>query len=66
MTTLAAWVSVDSEKPSACYLVSDSRITWPNGHWDSGQKLFVSTSFPVSAYVTEGLPHQGAWKKTGG
>ena len=46
MTTLAAWVSVDSEKPSACYLVSDSRITWPNGHWDSGQKLFVSTRFP--------------------
>jgi hypothetical protein len=46
MTTLAAWVSVDSEKPAACYLVSDSRITWANGHWDSGQKLFVSTRFP--------------------
>jgi hypothetical protein len=46
MTTLAAWVSVDSQKPSACYLMSDSRITWPNAHWDSGQKLFVSTRFP--------------------
>lgn len=46
MTTLAAWVSVDSQKPSACYLVSDSRITWPTGHWDSGQKLMVSTKFP--------------------
>lgn len=46
MTTLAAWVSVDSEKPSACYLVSDSRISWNNNCWDSGQKLFVSTKFP--------------------
>jgi hypothetical protein len=46
MTTLAAWVSVDSQKPSACYLVSDSRITWADGNWDSGQKLFVSSRFP--------------------
>ena len=46
MTTLAAWVSVDSNRPSACYLVSDSRITWQNGNWDSGQKLFISTRFP--------------------
>lgn len=45
MTTLAAWVSVDSEKPSACYLVSDSRITWVNERWDAGQKLFVSNRF---------------------
>ena len=45
MTTLAAWVSVDSEKLSACYLMSDSRITWPSAHWDAGQKLFVSTKF---------------------
>ena len=46
MTTLAAWVSVDSEKVSACYLMSESRITWPNAHWDAGQKLFVSAKFP--------------------
>jgi hypothetical protein len=46
MTTLAAWVSVDSEKVSACYLMSDSRINWPNAHWDAGQKLFVSAKFP--------------------
>ena len=26
--------------------MSDSRITWPNAHWDAGQKLFVSTRFP--------------------
>lgn len=47
MTTLAAWVSVDSRRPSACYLVSDSRISWPKGSgWNSGQKLFVSSRFP--------------------
>ncbi len=47
MTTLAAWVSVDSRRPSACYLVSDSRITWRTGSdWDAGQKLFVSSRFP--------------------
>jgi hypothetical protein len=37
---------VDSQRPSACYLVSDSRIFWPTGHWDAGQKLFVSSRFP--------------------
>jgi hypothetical protein len=47
VTTLAAWVSVDSRRPSACYLVSDSRISWPTGSgWDFGQKLFVSSRFP--------------------
>ena len=47
MTTLAAWVSVDSRRPSACYLVSDSRISWPTGSaWDSAQKLFISSRFP--------------------
>jgi len=25
--------------------MSDSRITWPNAHWDAGQKLFVSARF---------------------
>ena len=39
--------SVDSRRPSACYLVSDSRISWSHGHkWDSGQKLFASSKFP--------------------
>ncbi len=47
MTTLAAWVSVDSRRPSASYLISDSRISWPAGSdWDFGQKLFVSSRFP--------------------
>ena len=47
MTTLAAWVSVDSRRPSACYLVSDSRITWPDGaQWHTAQKLFVAERSP--------------------
>lgn len=47
VTTLAAWVSVDSQRPSACYLVSDSRISWPAQEaWDFGQKLFVCSRFP--------------------
>jgi len=48
MTTLATWVSVDSRRSSACYLVSDSRISWSGqqASWDSGQKLFVSSRFP--------------------
>lgn len=47
MTTLAAWVSVDSRRPSACYLVSDSRITWPDGaQWHTAQKLFTAEKSP--------------------
>jgi hypothetical protein len=47
MTTLAAWASVDSRRLSACYLVSDSRISWgTKSSWDCGQKLFVSIRFP--------------------
>ena len=47
LTTLAAWISVDSRRPSACYLVSDSKITWPTGaQWDAAQKLFVAEKSP--------------------
>ncbi len=47
MTTLAAWVSIDSRRPSACYLVSDSKITWPSGdQWDTAQKLFAAENTP--------------------
>jgi hypothetical protein len=47
VTTLAAWVSISNPRPSACYLVSDSRISWPDGGgWNSGQKLFASRRFP--------------------
>ena len=45
MTTLIAWISVDTRGPTAAYLASDSRITWgPEKRWDSGRKLFASST----------------------
>lgn len=42
MTSLIAWIGVDSHGPSSAYLASDSRITWPGGGtWDHGRKLFA-------------------------
>ncbi|MBM3111658.1 hypothetical protein [Pseudomonas arcuscaelestis] len=47
MTSLIAWVAVDSVGPSALYFASDSRITWPSGgHWDFCKKIFSSNSEP--------------------
>lgn len=51
MTSLLAWIGVDSRTPSSIYLVSDSRITWTDPHfptriWDYGRKLFASRKHP--------------------
>lgn len=47
MTTLIAWLGVDSRKPSSLYLTSDSRISWGNGQkWDYARKIFASTLTP--------------------
>lgn len=48
MTSLAAWIGVDSRVPSSFYLVSDSRINWGqrNITWDYGRKLFASQRYP--------------------
>ena len=47
MTTLISWVAVDQRQPSAIYLASDSRFTWPNkAQWDVGKKLYASTKYP--------------------
>ncbi|MCI0577661.1 MAG: hypothetical protein L0331_15855 [Chloroflexi bacterium] len=47
MTSLVAWVGVDSRGPASIYLVSDSRISWGSGQvWDYGRKLFTSTKYP--------------------
>ncbi len=47
MTTLISWVAIDERQPSAIYLASDSRITWPNKtHWSLGKKLYASTKHP--------------------
>jgi hypothetical protein len=42
MTSLIAWIGVDSRGAASAYFASDSRITWPGaGVWDHGRKLFV-------------------------
>lgn len=47
MTSLIAWVAVDSVGPSALYFASDSRITWGDGrHWDFCKKIFSSNTEP--------------------
>jgi len=38
---------VDQRGVASAYLVSDSRITWPDGKsWDSGRKLFAARRYP--------------------
>jgi hypothetical protein len=48
MTTLIAWLAVDSRKPSSIYLASDSRLFWENVGllWDVGKKIFAAKSMP--------------------
>lgn len=48
MTTLIAWVGVDSQRIGSVYIASDSRITWMDhgDHWDSTQKVFSSRDYP--------------------
>lgn len=47
MTTLVAWIGVDSRRPSSAYIASDSRLSWPTGGtWDSGKKTFASSVYP--------------------
>lgn len=48
MTSLVAWIGIDSRAPASMYLVSDSRISWQSGKivWDFGRKLFASQKHP--------------------
>lgn len=47
MTSLGVALAIDARGPSAMYIITDSRISWPNGgHWDAGQKTFVSACSP--------------------
>jgi hypothetical protein len=47
MTTIVAWLGVDSRGPASLYLASDSRITWgPSTSWDVRRKLFVCRTQP--------------------
>ena len=47
MTSLGVALAVDARGPCAMYIITDSRISWSNGgHWDAGQKTFVSARSP--------------------
>ena len=47
MTSLVAWVGVDSRGPASIYLASDSRISWSSNQvWNYGRKLFASRKHP--------------------
>jgi hypothetical protein len=47
MTTLAAWVGHDPHGITSLYIVSDSRITWPDGQqWNLGPKCFLIPGRP--------------------
>ncbi|MFC1968340.1 hypothetical protein ACFLVX_02980 [Chloroflexota bacterium] len=47
MTSLIAWIGVDSRGPASIYLASDSRISWENRDtWDLGRKVFASYRYP--------------------
>jgi hypothetical protein len=49
MTTLVAFISVDSGGPTAFYLASDSRISWKTGgRWDAGRKDFACQRYAHS------------------
>ena len=47
MTSLIAWIGVDSHGPASAYFASDSRLTWPGSAvWDHGRKLFACRRYP--------------------
>jgi hypothetical protein len=49
VTSLVAWVGVDTHGRASLYLASDSRITWGGGapaRWDHARKLFASSRLP--------------------
>src|SRR5688572_16192088 len=47
MTSLIAWIGVDSHGLASAYFASDSRITWTGQEpWDYGRKLFACQKYP--------------------
>jgi|GEM_PF-304474 hypothetical protein len=51
MTIIASWVTLDdkvgAKEVSSIYIVSDSRISWPDGScWDHARKVFNFTNHP--------------------
>jgi hypothetical protein len=55
MTVVVSWIGVtnqnNEDKPSSLYIASDSRISWHNGRFDNGRKVFAFKNSPdVMAY----------------
>ena len=48
MSSVVAWVGVDSRGPASFYIASDSRISWskPKSSWDTGRKVFAVSQIP--------------------
>ncbi|MBI4311769.1 MAG: hypothetical protein HY681_08295 [Chloroflexi bacterium] len=49
MTTLIAWIGVDSRGPASLYFAADSRISWTttgSPTWDMARKLFATSTQP--------------------
>ena len=56
MTLLVSWIGVDTHGISSAYIVSDSRFSWENGHFDYGKKVFASHLYPeIFGYVGDVL-----------
>jgi len=48
MTSLVAWLGVDSRGPSSMYVASDSRVSWGKSwKWDYARKVFASQKHPI-------------------
>jgi hypothetical protein len=44
---MVSWIGVDSRSPASIYVLSDSRISWPNGSsFDYARKVFACTQYP--------------------
>lgn len=48
MTSLIAWVGIDSRRVSSLYIATDSRLTWAPlpGKWDQAKKTFACSRSP--------------------
>jgi hypothetical protein len=58
MTSLVAWVGVDSRRPASLYVATDSRVTWSNhtAAYDFARKTFAARNSPdIFGYVGDVL-----------
>jgi hypothetical protein len=57
MSSVIAWVGVDSRGVASAYFASDSRISWDDGAtWNNGRKLFACRRYPhIFAYCGDVL-----------